>query len=232
MGCQLSSEPAARRAAQDAVRLARRVGYVPLGSGIPQAIMTFPWSHFNVPLIWSAAGSDRSNALLEWVCSIAEHMAADETCAEDSFASEIRSGFDALRTCLRAWGILVPLDLANWLEASGFPAIAAGQYFGQAEQQFVMQRAICMQGAVANLEAAYVTTVAHPSKCLDDGNLMRAGIEMPAALDMLMQPSLESRSCRIGTDPIWSLIALCLTHHGHRRHPVAILTLLSTGPGL
>ena len=56
-----------RAASQLVEALARRVGCIPDGAPLPRAIQQQRWSPFNVPLMWSAAGTSATTPLVEWM---------------------------------------------------------------------------------------------------------------------------------------------------------------------
>ena len=60
-----------RAAATLIQNLAHRVGAVPAGAILPVAIRRQRWSPLTVPLLWGAAGVEQSEAVLEWLTSIA-----------------------------------------------------------------------------------------------------------------------------------------------------------------
>jgi len=128
---------------------------------------------------------------LEFLCEVADDMALGDDVEFESFAVEIRLGFQALRGCMREWGVLTPMDLANWLEAAGFRNISAGDYFGRPPQEFILEGAMRMNGAVANLHAAFVHTAIHLSRNLPG---LRAP-PAPGGANSNLEFSLAADSC-------------------------------------
>ena len=61
------------RAAENLIRdLARRVGPLSAGSTLPRALRQQRWSPLNVPLMWTAAGSQESGVVVEWLIYLVE----------------------------------------------------------------------------------------------------------------------------------------------------------------
>ena len=123
--------------------LARRVGRVQPGDGIPPAIQRQKWSPLNVPLIWAAASSNDGCSVLRRrqtkIGSVAGTLHFEDV--EYAGGQAVLLGWTALRDAMRSWGVRTPEDLAARLRDAGFHSVRAGQHFSGRAQEHVLQQA-------------------------------------------------------------------------------------------
>ena len=148
-----------KAAAQLVEGLARRVGPVAVGGPVPRAILQQKWSPINVPLIWSAAGTDETTPVLEWLIGEGSRV-PDQVQFYDGHTdvgNAVRQGWNALREVMRTWGIADRSDLSEWLGRRGFPRTTAGNHISARAQEVILSEASASDARVALVEAACVT---------------------------------------------------------------------------
>ena len=138
--------------------LSRRVGPVPVGAPVPRIVREHRWSVLNVPLMWDAAGQERSTPTLDWLCHVSTEFPALQFNGGSVPVSEAaRTGWMSLRTAIRAWGIAQQDDLSTWLRSQGFPGPQPGNHISARAQEFVLSEGCRHDACVAMLEAVFVT---------------------------------------------------------------------------
>ena len=152
------------RAADNLIRyLARRVGPLSAGSSLPRALRQQRWSPLNVPLMWSAAGSEESGVVVEWLITSCEEITepvelhgGQVTCGE-----AVQVGWTALREVFRSWNVHATGDLTIWLRSNGFAAVQPGNHISARAQEHILTQACACDARVALLESAYVALTLH-----------------------------------------------------------------------
>ena len=160
-------DDATRNAALMLTSLAGRAAESPSDTrDIPQCIRRQRWSDLNVPLMWSAA-SECSTVppVLDWVTHVtvnAAQIQAHEG-APIAIGDALRQGWTQLRSCFRAWGIRTEEDLIQWIGRNWNHRVEAGQHLHSNVQEHILNAAVEHDGAVVNLEIAYVAVAMHLS---------------------------------------------------------------------
>ena len=109
------------------------------------------WSPLNVPLMWSAAGSQESGVVVEWlITSCAEITEPVEfhggqvTCGKAAHV-----GWTALREVFRTWNVHETGDLTFWLRSNGFAAVQPGNHiYARAQERILTQSVRCSHAAL------------------------------------------------------------------------------------
>ena len=160
-----------RRSAQAAEnfmrQLAARVGAIPHDAQLPLCIHPQWWSPLNVPLLWSAAGDEATNPVLDWLTEVTASMQGMVDFCERAVNSgeAVRSGWSSLRSVMRTWGVDSSEDLSQWLRSHGFAATQPGDRI-PARVQGALSQEVCRTDArVVLLEAVFVQLVLHTRLC-------------------------------------------------------------------
>ena len=98
--------------------LARRVGCIPEGAPYPRAIQQQRWSPFNVPLMWSAAGTSATTPIVEWMVGASRGLTIPAVMFHEGSmepGAAVVAGWSALRDVFRGWGIMAAEDLTTRL---------------------------------------------------------------------------------------------------------------------
>ncbi len=162
---------AARTAARTLLSLAQEQRRME-SDDICRSIQRQKWSDLNCPLIWAAAGSCHSHAILDWLEAIL--VDSDPALPEGT----ARTGWLALRQCMRRWGVSSVEDLVEWAGSQGLGTVHAKQYIRKEVQEYIFNVAIRANGNVAALQAAYISATVKLSR------LPGLAAEVLANLDM------------------------------------------------
>ena len=106
-------------AAEDILRLARRISMMTSNDFAEAAIRNHTWSAINVPFIFGGAGDSESHPIIEWFVEIAREYRfsfSPDTRGVDT----IRSIFSSFREGLRRLGISSREQLLNWFVQEGY----------------------------------------------------------------------------------------------------------------
>ena len=153
-----------RAASQLVEALARRVGCIPDGAPLPRAIQQQRWSPFNVPLMWSAAGTSATTPIVEWMVGASRGLTLPAVeFHEGSMEPEaaVVVGWTALREVFRGWGIMAAEDLTTRLCQEGFPRCSVGNHISARAQEHILRQACEVDARVALLEVMYVLITVH-----------------------------------------------------------------------
>ena len=105
------------------------------GAPLPRAIQQQRWSPFNVPLMWSAAGTSATTPIVEWMVGALRGLTIP---AVPDAAVVI--GWTALREVFRGWGIMAAEDLTTRLCQKGFPRCAVGNHISARAQEHILRQ--------------------------------------------------------------------------------------------
>ncbi len=136
----------------------------PSAESIPECIQRQRWSSLNVPLMWAAAsGSVDTHALLEWLGRVTINAPRINTSdgRSETIADTVASGWRALRSRFRAWGISSEEDFVVWAHSKDFHSVRLRQHVHANCQEYILDRGVEEDVSVANLEIGYVATAMH-----------------------------------------------------------------------
>ena len=172
-----------RAASQLVEALARRVGCIPDGAPLPRAIQQQRWSPFNVPLMWSAAGTSATTPLWNgWMVGASRGLTIPavefhEGSMEPDAAVVV--GWTALREVFRGWSIMAAEDLTTRLCQEGFPRCAVGNHISARAQEHILRQACEVDARVAWLEVMYVLITVHLGRQLAVPDVQSVTVPMP-----------------------------------------------------
>ena len=111
--------------------------------------------------MWSAASDAESHPILEWIALVTRDAARStgHTNVEMSISDATLTGWRALRSQFRAWGIQNEADLSTWMSQHGYAHVQPGCHFHRQCQELIMSNAIQGDVEVARLEVGFVATV-------------------------------------------------------------------------
>ena len=123
---------------------------------MPRAVLQQKWSPINVPLIWSAAGTDETTPVFDWLMGEASRV-PDQVQFHDGHTdvcNAVREGWHALREVRDR----DRSDLSDWLGRRGFPRTSAGNHISARVQEVILSEASAIDARVALVEAACVAS--------------------------------------------------------------------------
>ena len=111
-----------------------------------------------VPLLWSAAGEDQSVPIVEWLATTASAIGEPVQFhgGQASGGDSLRTGWAALRSVMRSWGIHSQDQLTQWLRSRGFPATRPGHHISARAQEDLLHEGCNEDARVALLETVFV----------------------------------------------------------------------------
>ena len=107
---------------------------------MPRAILQQKSSPINVPLIWSATGTDETTPVFDWLMGEASRV-PDQVQFHDGHTdvcNAVREGWIALREMMRMWEIEDRSDLSEWLGRRGFPRTTAGNHISARVKEVIL----------------------------------------------------------------------------------------------
>ena len=143
--------------------LARRAAQSGLSGGIPQCIQQQRWSSINVPLMWAASEQAEGHGILDWIGHVTANAQpiVSSNDASISIAEAVREGWSSLRTRLQAWDVNSREEFVGWAHRNGYNSVRLSEHIHSTCQEFILNKAVEEDLAVANLEIGYVALAMH-----------------------------------------------------------------------
>ena len=137
--------------------LARRIGVLPSQNDIPRQVLRQRWSALYVPWMWAAAEGNEQAPIASWIASTANAVTDVPVAGTPTGGHQAaRAAWEGLCHAYRAWGIHTRADLADWIQAQGFPRPRCGAHFSGRAQERILQEAGQLDVRAAAIEDVIV----------------------------------------------------------------------------
>ena len=161
------------------------------GGSIAECIQQHRWSSLNVPLMWAAAAdTEEIPAIVEWLRRATANAGLITTIDghEATIAATVESGWRALRSRFRSWGISSKEGFVTWARSQGYQSIRLDQHVHANCQEYVLSLGVEQDSSVAGLEIGYVAVTMHLALMPHVRSEISEAIRRPASQNARAEP--------------------------------------------